>query len=139
MALTQPAKDLGPQPAGASPPPVGPPALATPLPAGGPERKRFARVELVPLEPARLPDDRCRERAFLSLPSHQRFALFLRDVQGLSYAEIGRALGLGMLPQPMAHRAVCRLIYNARESIRLAVLHAHEAGVPAALLMEEAH
>lgn len=73
--------------------------------------------------PAPVTADDWRERAFLGLPPTHRAALFLRDAQGLSYAEIGASLGLR--PATAEEIRACQtpgglLVYEAREAIRLA-------------------
>ena len=50
-------------------------------------------------------------RALDALPAHYRQALILRQWQGLSYAEIGEALGIGV-------EAVTSLIHRARQAFR---------------------
>ncbi len=117
-----------------------------------PAPKRFARIVLDPLDqPEDKPDDdsdcdpgdRCRAHALRALPASQRLALLLRDAQGLTYAEIAHVLGFGRwAPRQVAHWMVRRLVYNAREALRLAVLSAQAqtpaaGGFPATLLMEK--
>ena len=46
-----------------------------------------------------------------ALPAHYRQALILRQLQGLSYAEIGEALGISV-------EAVTSLIHRARQAFR---------------------
>lgn len=52
-------------------------------------------------------------RTLDALPAHYRQALILRQLQGLSYAEIGEALGISM-------EAVTSLIHRARQAFRAA-------------------
>lgn len=54
------------------------------------------------------------ERAIVSLPAPQRDVLLLRDVEGLSAREVGRALRLG-------ERAVKSRLHRARMALRLAL------------------
>lgn len=54
------------------------------------------------------------ERAIVSLPAPQRDVLLLRDVEGLSAREVGRALRLG-------ERAVKSRLHRARQALRLAL------------------
>ena len=95
---------------------------------------RFYPVWLCPLgdpEPPSL-DEHWRERAFRGLPPTHRIALTLVVAQGLGYAEVGQVLG-----QPVG--VVRRLVYEAREVMRLAALHTLPVGrLPTTLVMEEA-
>ncbi len=52
-------------------------------------------------------------RTLDALPAHYRQALILRQLQGLSYAEIGEALGISV-------EAVTSLIHRARQAFRAA-------------------
>lgn len=60
-----------------------------------------------------------------ALPRRQRNALVLREVGGLSYHELGRALGV-------SHSAVESLLFRARQQIRRVLAGAH-AAAPVAL------
>lgn len=59
-------------------------------------------------------------RALDTLPTHYRQALILRQLQGLSYAEIGEALGISV-------DAVTSLIHRARQAFRAAYSRQQEA------------
>jgi RNA polymerase sigma-70 factor (ECF subfamily) len=61
-----------------------------------------------------------------TLPRRQRRALVLRELGGLSYHELGSALGV-------SHSAVESLLFRARERIRSLVAGASVAAVPLAL------
>jgi RNA polymerase sigma-70 factor (ECF subfamily) len=74
--------------------------LTTPDPAAGPAR-RLERRQL----------GEALERAVASLPMPQREVLVLRDVEGLSAAEVGAVLGLG-------ERAVKSRLHRARLALR---------------------
>ncbi len=52
-------------------------------------------------------------RTLDALPAHYRQALILRQLQGLSYADIGEALGISV-------EAVTSLIHRARQAFRAA-------------------
>jgi RNA polymerase sigma-70 factor (ECF subfamily) len=75
-------------------------SLAADRAAGDPEQ-RLIRIE----------QRRAVRRALDALPVHYRQALILRQLQGLSYAEIGEALGISV-------EAVTSLIHRARQSFR---------------------
>lgn len=60
-----------------------------------------------------------------ALPRRQRNALVLREVGGLSYHELGRALGV-------SHSAVESLLFRARQQVRRVLAGAH-AAAPVAL------
>lgn len=64
-----------------------------------------------------------------TLPRRQRNALVLREFGGLSYHELGRALGL-------SHSAVESLLFRARQQVRRFVAGANAAAVPVALREE---
>jgi RNA polymerase sigma factor (sigma-70 family) len=61
-----------------------------------------------------------------TLPRRQRNALVLRELGGLSYHELGRALGV-------SHSAVESLLFRARQQVRRFVAGANAAAVPVAL------
>jgi RNA polymerase sigma factor (sigma-70 family) len=61
-----------------------------------------------------------------ALPRRQRRALLMREVGGLSYHELGRALGV-------SHSAVESLLFRARRRVRSLALGANAAFVPIAL------
>jgi RNA polymerase sigma factor (sigma-70 family) len=61
-----------------------------------------------------------------ALPRHQRRAVVLRELGGLSYHELGRALGV-------SHSAVESLLFRARQQIRSLIAGANAAAVPVAL------
>jgi RNA polymerase sigma factor (sigma-70 family) len=61
-----------------------------------------------------------------TLPRRQRRALVLRELGGLSYHELGRALGV-------SHSAVESLLFRARQRIRSLVAGTNAAAVPLAL------
>ncbi|HWJ44576.1 MAG TPA: sigma-70 family RNA polymerase sigma factor [Gaiellaceae bacterium] len=63
--------------------------------------------------------------ALRALPRRQRNALVLRELGGLSYHELGRALGI-------SHSAVESLLFRARQQVRGMLAGAH-AAVPVAL------
>ena len=60
------------------------------------------------------------------LPRRQRRALLMRELGGLSYHELGRALGV-------SHSAVESLVFRARQRVRSLVLGVSGAAVPAAV------
>jgi RNA polymerase sigma factor (sigma-70 family) len=60
------------------------------------------------------------------LPRRQRRALVMRELGGLSYHELGRALGV-------SHSAVESLVFRARQRLRSLVLGVSTAAVPAAV------
>ena len=60
------------------------------------------------------------------LPRRQRNALVLRELGGLSYHELGRALGV-------SHSAVESLLFRARERVRALVAGSHAASLGVAL------
>jgi RNA polymerase sigma factor (sigma-70 family) len=60
------------------------------------------------------------------LPRRQRKALVLREVSGLSYHELGRALGV-------SHSAVESLLFRARQQLRSLLAAVNAAAAPAAL------
>jgi RNA polymerase sigma factor (sigma-70 family) len=61
-----------------------------------------------------------------TLPRRQRNALVLRELGGLSYHELGRALGI-------SHSAVESLLFRARQRLRALLAGANAAAVPVAL------
>jgi len=61
-----------------------------------------------------------------TLPRRQRNALVLRELGGLSYHELGRALGI-------SHSAVESLLFRARRRLRALLAGANAAAVPVAL------
>jgi RNA polymerase sigma factor (sigma-70 family) len=61
-----------------------------------------------------------------TLPRRQRNALVLREVGGLSYHELGRALGV-------SHSAVESLLFRARQQVRSVLAAVNAAAGPAAL------
>lgn len=60
------------------------------------------------------------------LPRRQRRALVMRELGGLSYHELGRALGV-------SHSAVESLVFRARQRLRSLLLGVSTAAVPAAV------
>ena len=58
-----------------------------------------------------------------TLPAHYRQALILRQLQGLSYAEIGEALGISV-------EAVTSLIHRARQAFRAAYSRQQQEAEP---------
>jgi RNA polymerase sigma-70 factor (ECF subfamily) len=77
-------------------------ALVADRGAGDPEQREIQREQ-----------SRAVRRTLNALPAHYRQALLLRLVQGLSYAEIGEALGISV-------EAVTSLIHRARLAFRAA-------------------
>jgi RNA polymerase sigma-70 factor, ECF subfamily len=77
-------------------------ALMADRAAGDPEQRQIQREQR-----------RAVRRTLDALPAHYRQALILRNLQGLSYAEIGEALGISV-------EAVTSLIHRARQAFRAA-------------------
>lgn len=77
-------------------------ALLADRDAGDPEQRAIQRERR-----------RAVRRTLDALPAHYRQALILRQLQGLSYAEIGEALGISV-------EAVTSLIHRARQAFRAA-------------------
>jgi RNA polymerase sigma-70 factor, ECF subfamily len=76
-------------------------ALVADRAAGDPEQRTIQREQR-----------RAVHRTLDALPAHYRQALILRQLQGLSYAEIGEALGITV-------EAVTSLIHRARQAFRV--------------------